>query len=61
MKTDARRLQWEQALDDIEGLIAEVMQAQPMHPGKRGTLLGRLCQVRATLTELRDTEKELIK
>lgn len=41
------------ALEDIDGLIAEVLQAQPMHPAKRGTLLGRLRQVRVNLKMLR--------
>jgi hypothetical protein len=45
------------ALEDIDGLIAEVLQAQPMHPSKRGALLGRLQQVRSGLLTLQEALK----
>jgi len=45
------------AIEDIEGLIAEVRQAQPMHPAKRGTLLNRLFQVRNNLRLVIRSEK----
>lgn len=56
MMTPQDRLALDTAIEDVNGLLAEVRQAQPMLQSKRNTLLHRLNQVRGALHQIRDSD-----